>query len=141
MNRLMPIDRLHYRQGFTLLEVMVALAIFAVAAIALTKAGMSYTNGVSRLREQTLAHWVAMNTAARLTIRHEWLSGHSEQQVNEQGRQWQVQLQTYDTPSPVVRRVEIKVFNADNSLDLTNSAQNPLQTLVVFIRQPVPEQP
>ena len=31
-------------KGFTLLEVMVALAIFAVAAVALTKVAMQYTN-------------------------------------------------------------------------------------------------
>lgn len=30
-------------KGFTLLEVMVALAIFAVAAVALTKVAMQYT--------------------------------------------------------------------------------------------------
>ncbi len=34
-------------KGFTLLEVMVALAIFAVAAVALTKVAMQYTQSTS----------------------------------------------------------------------------------------------
>ncbi len=35
------------RSGFTLLEVMVALAIFATAAVALTKVGMQYTQSTA----------------------------------------------------------------------------------------------
>ncbi len=48
-------------QGFTLLEVLVALAIFAiVAAVVLTAAGRS-VNNAGRLETLTLAGWIADN--------------------------------------------------------------------------------
>jgi general secretion pathway protein I len=55
------------QSGFTLIEVMVALAIFAVAAVALMRTGMSYVNATEGLETRTLAHFVAMNEAANIT--------------------------------------------------------------------------
>lgn len=48
-------------KGFTLLEVMVALAIFATAAVALTKLGMQYTQSTANAILRTKAQFVAMN--------------------------------------------------------------------------------
>jgi general secretion pathway protein I len=127
------------RQGFTLLEVMVALAIFAVAAIALTRAGMSYTQGVSSLTDRTLAHFVAMNEAANLRILGTWPEGTGEKEVDEQGQHWLVQHQVYPTPSENVRRVEIRVYPAPDAAVHTPTDQttraNPVSSLVVFLRQ------
>jgi general secretion pathway protein I len=126
-------------QGFTLLEVMVALAIFAVAAIALTRAGMSYTQGVSSLTDRTLAHFVAMNEAANLRILGTWPEGTGEKEVEEQGQHWLVQHQVYPTPTEQVRRVEIRVYPAPDTAVHTPTDQtlraNPSSSLVVFLRQ------
>jgi general secretion pathway protein I len=127
-----------YSQGFTLLEVMVALAIFAVAAIALTRAGMSYTQGVSSLTDRTLAHFVAMNEAANLRILGTWPEGTGEKEVEEQGQHWLVQHQVYPTPSENVRRVEIRIYPAPDTnvrapTDQTTRA-NPVSSVVVFLR-------
>ena len=46
-------------KGFYLFEVMVALAIFAVAAIALTKIAMQYTQSTSSAILRTKAQFVA----------------------------------------------------------------------------------
>lgn len=52
-------------KGFTLLEVMVALwAIFATAAIALTKVAMQYTQATSNAIVRTKAQFVALNEVA-----------------------------------------------------------------------------
>ncbi|MEY4517036.1 MAG: type secretion system protein GspI [Pseudomonadota bacterium] len=125
-------------QGFTLLEVMVALAIFAVAAIALTRAGMSYTQGVSSLTDRTLAHFVAMNEAANLRILGTWPEGTGEKEVEEQGQHWLVQHQVYPTPSDNVRRVEIRIYPAPLATARPPTAQttraNPVSSVVVFLR-------
>jgi general secretion pathway protein I len=51
--------------GFTLLEVLVALAILAVALGALVKAGSEHTRNTYYLQERTLAHWAGQNLLAR----------------------------------------------------------------------------
>lgn len=124
------------QRGFTLLEVMVALAIFAVAAIALTQAGMSYTHAVSSLSDRSAAHYVLMNEAALLRINRAWPEGTGERVVEQAGQQWQLRYQTFPTPVAAVRRVELSVavIGADQQ-----PAATPSQRLVVFLNQPTVE--
>lgn len=55
--------------GFTLIEVLVALAILAVALGALVKASSEHTRNTHYLQERTLAHWVGQNLIARYEAR------------------------------------------------------------------------
>lgn len=52
---------LKFSRGMTLLEVMVALAVFAVAAVAITKSLAEMMANMPVLEERTLAQWVADN--------------------------------------------------------------------------------
>ena len=55
-------------RGFTLLEVMVALAIFAVASVSLLSAQEAQIRTDSKLADKTLAHWAALNRLAELQL-------------------------------------------------------------------------
>lgn len=101
--------------GFTLLEVMVALAIFAVAAIALTKIAMQYTQATSNAILRTKAQFVAMNEVAMMEINKEWLDGTQSKQITSQGETWQIDKKAQATISPKVQRIELQVslFNVD----------------------------
>ncbi|RSB57994.1 type II secretion system minor pseudopilin GspI [Acinetobacter soli] len=96
-------------KGFTLLEVMVALAIFATAAVALTKLGMQYTQSTANAVLRTKAQFVAMNEAAMMQINREWMQGTSSKQVTSQGETWQVDKTAQATISPNVQRIEIQI--------------------------------
>lgn len=96
-------------KGFTLIEVMVALAIFAVAAMALTKVAMQYTQATSHAILRTHAQVVGLNEIARMEIQNEWLTGSSSQQVTEQGQTWQIDKTSESTISPNVQRIEMQV--------------------------------
>jgi len=124
------------QQGFTLLEVMVALAIFAVAAIALTQAGMSYTYAVSTLSERSAAHYLLMNEAASLRINRAWPEGRGERLLEQGGQRWQLRYQTFPTPVPAVRRVELSLAALDPSQQPASSSS---QRLVIFLNQPTVE--
>ncbi|MEC5209257.1 general secretion pathway protein I [Psychrobacter sp. PL15] len=95
--------------GFTLIEVMVALAILAVVAVAASRASSAYLNSVDVLRTRTLAHFVAQNAAADLRIQETWLTADSTQTVNAQGRDWQVAMTVVDTQTPALKKVNIRV--------------------------------
>ena len=95
--------------GFTLIEVMVALAILAVVAIAASRASSAYLCSVDILRTRTLAHFVAQNAAADLRIQDTWLTANSSQIINAQGRDWQVVMTVSDAITPALKTVNITV--------------------------------
>ncbi|MFO7705345.1 MAG: type II secretion system minor pseudopilin GspI [Halopseudomonas sp.] len=51
-------------KGFTLLEVLVAMTILAVALAALVKGGSDHSRNTLYLQERTLAHWAGQNLLA-----------------------------------------------------------------------------
>ena len=75
-------------KGFTLIEVVVALAIFAVAAMALTKVAMQYTQSTANAILRTKAQFVAQNEIAQMIINREWLTGTASEQITAQGETW-----------------------------------------------------
>lgn len=95
--------------GFTLIEVMVALAILAVVAVAASRASSAYLSSVDVLRTRTLAHFVAQNAAADLHIQETWLTANRTQTINAQGRDWLVVMTVSDAITPALKKVNIAV--------------------------------
>lgn len=104
-----------HHKGFTLIEVVVALAIFAIAAMALTKIAMQYTQSTANSILRTKAQFVAQNEIAQMEINAEWLDGTQSKQVTSQGETWQIDKQAESTVSPEVQKIDIQVslFNSD----------------------------
>ena len=98
-----------HESGFTLIEVMVALAILAVVAVAASRASSAYLSSVDVLRTRTLAHFVAQNAAADLRIQETWLTANRTQTINVQGRDWQVVMTVKDAITPALKEVNIAV--------------------------------
>ncbi|OCY48444.1 type II secretion system minor pseudopilin GspI [Acinetobacter pittii] len=116
-------------KGFTLLEVMVALAIFAVAAVALTKVAMQYTQSTSNAILRTKAQFVAMNEIALMEINQEWLEGTQSKQVTSQGETWQIDKSAQSTISPNVQKIDLQISLYDSD---KGKVQNGITHLVFF---------
>ncbi|NUF30070.1 type II secretion system minor pseudopilin GspI [Acinetobacter oleivorans] len=116
-------------KGFTLLEVMVALAIFAVAVVALTKVAMQYTQSTSNAILRTKAQFVAMNEVALMEINQEWLQGTQSKQVTSQGETWQIDKSAESTVSPNVQKVDLQISLYDSD---KGKVQNGITHLVFF---------
>ncbi|EXE91296.1 type II secretion system protein I (GspI) [Acinetobacter pittii] len=116
-------------KGFTLLEVMVALAIFAVAAVALTKVAMQYTQSTSNAILRTKAQFVAMNEVALMEINQEWLEGTESKQITSQGETWQIDKSAQSTISPNVQKVDLQISLYDSD---KGKVQNGITHLVFF---------
>lgn len=118
-------------RGFTLVEVMVALAIVALALPALLVALSRQVDATGYLRDKSLAQMVAANKLAELRIlsraRESLLEG-SDSGVSEMaGRDWHWWLESQPTEVPAFYRVEIDV-----ALDEQDRSA-PLFTLVAFL--------
>lgn len=71
------------KRGFTLLEVMLALAIFALAATAVLQIASGALSNQQVLEEKTVAGWVAENQTALL-----YLMSREQRAVRHQGRRY-----------------------------------------------------
>lgn len=101
--------------GFTLIEVMVALAILAVASASLIKAASQALRQSSSLEERTLAYWVAENKLTQMQIDREKISvGDTIDAVVMAGRDWEVKVHVIETADPDLKRAEVSVKLKEN---------------------------
>ena len=108
--------------GFTLLEVMVALAIVAIALAAGSRAASSVVGTSQRLNEVVLAQWCADNELTELRLQGQLPAvGKTTFECTEMGRTFKGTLKVQPTPNPAFRRVDAIVANADGRDMLTIS--------------------
>ena len=107
-------------RGFTLLEVLVALVVLAVAMGALIKAGSEHARNTAYLQERTLAGWVADNLIADYEAGLRRIETGSERvQARLANREWEAQIEitnrVFEAPLelPAVRRIEVRVWPAE----------------------------
>lgn len=97
-------------RGFTLLEVLVALAIFAITAAAMISGIAGSLSAQSYLERKTIAHWVALNQLNFTNMRAVWPAvGISDGREEMAGHEWHWTRKVEGTADPKLRRVEIEV--------------------------------
>lgn len=111
----MPARTEHRARGFTLLEVLVALVLVAIALAALVRTAGSEARNLALLNEGTVAGWVAANVLTETRLRAGLPNpGQSDGRTSMAGRQWRWQLEVQSTALPDVRRLDVRVFAGDN---------------------------
>lgn len=99
--------------GFTLIEILVAVAILAVALAATLRAASLATDGVLDTRQRLLATWAAQNRVAQLRAMRIFPAASSTRLTSEQGGLALVIDETVtETPNPIIRRVDLAVSDA-----------------------------
>lgn len=109
-------------RGFTLVEVLVAVAIVAVALGAGMRAAASLTDNAQRLSDVVSAQWCADNQLAGLRLTHQFPGiGDSEFGCDQLGRSYAGQLRTRTTPNPNFRRIDAAVSDPQGRVLVTVS--------------------
>lgn len=118
--------------GFTLVEVLVALAIVSVALMAALRASSQATSAAGELHLRLLAGWVAEDRLAEQRARGEWPAPGIRRGTQSQGGvafAWREEV--IGTPNPAFRRVDVFVAHPAH-------AARPLARLTGFVVQPPP---
>ncbi len=117
-------------KGFTLIEVMVALMVIAIALPALLSTMYKQVDGTAYLRDKSVAQWVASNRMEETRIRAQRLqqvvTGKRSGVTTLADRDWFWWLESTPTEVENFNRIEVRV-----SLVEDEDAQ-PLYTLVAF---------
>ena len=105
------------QRGFTLVEVMVALSIVAIALMAGLQSTNALTRNALRQSDIVLAQLCAENELVRMRLSRQMPSvGDSTQPCEQAGRRLDVRLIVRPTPNPSFRRVDAQVLDGENSV-------------------------
>ncbi|GLK88429.1 type II secretion system minor pseudopilin GspI [Pseudomonas turukhanskensis] len=100
--------------GFTLLEVLVALGIFALVAASVLGVSARSLQTAAKLEDKTLAMWVADNKLSEMQLEPGVPSeGDQQGQVDFANRQWLWQTTVQATSEPTMRRITVWVASRD----------------------------
>jgi general secretion pathway protein I len=115
-------------RGFTLIEILVALAVVAVALAAGSQATSALTRAASRQSDQWLAQLCAENELIRLRLLRQLPGiGESTGECSQAGRTLQLRVAVQPTPNPNFRRIDAMV---ESQVDGTNVRLLSLSTIM-----------
>ena len=104
----------HLSRGFTLIEVLVALGIVAIALLAGLKATGALSRNAERQNVSMLGQICAENELIRLRLRRQLPdTGDSQVSCPQAGHELQVNLSVRPTPNPNFRRVDARVLQQE----------------------------
>ncbi len=106
------------QHGFTLVEVLVALAVLAIALTAVMRTMAQAIDATATLRERHVALWVAQNRLAEHQMRRDWPAADTRDGETEfGGEKWFWRQQVSTTPEATIRRIEITIRRQAGSED------------------------
>ena len=118
-------------RGFTLFEILIALAVLAIALGAITKMASSQSLNTAHLLDKSFAHWLAMNKISELQLTAEWPAKGKKEGDEEMGpRSWHWVRSISETPDNRVRQVDIAIYREKTD-------KTPVTTLTSFLAQPI----
>ena len=98
------------QHGFTLIEVMLAMAVFAIAGVALLGVADNNYRHISHLEEQMFANWVASNQLVEVSLDKTWPPKNNRKgKVEMAGRTWYWQQKVINTANKELRAVNMQV--------------------------------
>src|SRR5680860_600952 len=109
---------------------MIALLVFGLIATAAAEVGSQYISSYERIRDKTLAGWLADNRINEIRL-EESLPGISENSKDKDYGpfRWQVTTKVLVTAEPKMRRVEVRVSRYRDG----RSKAYPVHTLSAFV--------
>jgi general secretion pathway protein I len=119
--------KLTIQKGFTLIEVMLAMAVFSIAGIAILGTAETNARNLGYLESKIIANWVASNQLVEATLDSSWPPKNNKKgKVELAGQEWLWQQKVIKTTDKDMRAIVMEV-----RLDEKNPAA--LTSLMTYI--------
>lgn len=106
-------------RGFTLIEVVVAIAVVALGMMAVFRVVHDTVNNTAYLRDRTFATWIADNRLVEMRLGTELPSvDRTEGEVEFANQAWRWVASVSQTPVADLRRIDVRVRRADDPEDV-----------------------
>jgi len=116
-----------HQKGLTLLELLVALSVFSIAALAILDTIFSTSRVVEDLEQKTLAHWVAGNALSDQLLLSQWPNvGTTRSEALMAGRDWYLVKKVETTARPDMRKITVEVR-------LDKDDETPIMSRIAFV--------
>jgi len=114
--------KLFQHQGFTLIEVMLAMAVFAIAGIALLSASSNNARNIGHLDNKMFANWVASNQLVAASLEENWPPKNNlKGEVELAGKAWFWQQKVIKTTDKDMRAIVMEIrLNENDELAVTS---------------------
>jgi general secretion pathway protein I len=115
-----------HSRGFTLLEVLVALLVLALALLALSRTAARQVEAFGAMRERTIAGWLAADVLAQTKLATPFpatVTNDGRRRFG--GRDWRYEVVVQGTPVASIRRIDVHVYAPDDP-------KSPIATLTGF---------
>jgi len=103
--------------GFTLIEVLIALVIISIAFAAVMSSVSSASRNFIHIKNTTVSTWVASNAIANAQLNR--LDGQTSGHENMLGQDWRWTMAIKSTPNPDIRELEVTVFDEQTGKSVT----------------------
>lgn len=125
----MSADAVSHHKGFTLIEVLVAVAIVSFGLIAVFGQLSQSATAAGRLRDKTFAHWIAMNVLTERRLLRQLPSiGTESDDIEMANTRWRYEIRYSETGVEGLRR-------ADVTVSLAADRERPLATAIGFLAE------
>lgn len=112
--------------GFTLIEVMLAMAIFAIAGTALLSSTDSSLRNLSYLEQKMIANWVVSNQLVEASLAPTWPPRNKQGSEEMAGHQWYWQRKIIKTTDKNMRAIVVEVKSSEND-------ETPLASMMTYV--------
>ena len=119
--------RKKFKNGFTLIEVMLAMAVFSIAGIAILGTADTNARNLGRLESKIVASWVASNQLVEVTLDTTWPPKNNKKgKVELAGQEWFWQQKVIKTTDKDLRAIVMEVR-------LTERDESALTSLMTYV--------
>ncbi len=128
MSELKILSRFSHEKGFTLIEVIIALAVIAISMAAVINGVGKNVSNASYLREKTLAHWVALNKVVEIQLSDVAIDASEKKgETTLADLRWQWHVKISNTDIEAIKRLTIEIQREDGN--------EPLATVIAYVGQ------